>query len=186
MLIVLFPTLVHPQTVTATKIFFFNIHLNLSTPGNAMWWHKAGPLQWLHNESDGVSNHQLHESFLKCLFRRRSKETSKLRAIGLCDRWIPRTKGQLCGKYFHLMTSSWSIKACFNYHNIFENYTCRLTAWYSQERVHPCGVEAGMFREKYRREVGTTFASLIWVWCQLHVGGKTWSILCLLMHWPLV
>ena len=26
------------------------------------------------------------------------------------DRWIPRTKGQLCGKCFHLMTSSWSQK----------------------------------------------------------------------------
>ena len=25
------------------------------------------------------------------------------------DRWIPRTKGQLRGKCFHLMTSSWSI-----------------------------------------------------------------------------
>ena len=24
------------------------------------------------------------------------------------DRWMPRTKGQLRGKYFHLMTSSWS------------------------------------------------------------------------------
>ena len=26
------------------------------------------------------------------------------------DRWIPRTKGQLRGKYFHLMTSSWIIR----------------------------------------------------------------------------
>ena len=26
------------------------------------------------------------------------------------DRWIPRTKGQLRGKCFHLMTSSWSIR----------------------------------------------------------------------------
>ena len=26
------------------------------------------------------------------------------------DRWIPRTKGQLCGKRFHLMTSSWLVK----------------------------------------------------------------------------
>ena len=26
------------------------------------------------------------------------------------DRWIPRTKGQLRGKYFHLMTSSWLAK----------------------------------------------------------------------------
>ena len=25
------------------------------------------------------------------------------------DRWISRTKGQLCGKCFHLMTSSWSM-----------------------------------------------------------------------------
>ena len=25
------------------------------------------------------------------------------------DRWIPRTNGQLCGKYFHLMTSPWMI-----------------------------------------------------------------------------
>ena len=45
------------------------------------------------------------------LFRRRSKKTSKLRVNGLCvrnspDRWIPRTKGQLRGKCFHLMTSS--------------------------------------------------------------------------------
>ena len=26
------------------------------------------------------------------------------------ERWIPRTKGQLCGKFFHLMTSSWNFK----------------------------------------------------------------------------
>ena len=50
---------------------------------------------------------------LNRLFRRRSKKTSKLRVTGLCvgnspDRWISRTKGQLRGKCFHLMTSSWS------------------------------------------------------------------------------
>ena len=28
------------------------------------------------------------------------------------DRWIPRTKGQLRGKCFHLMTSSWLTKFC--------------------------------------------------------------------------
>ena len=28
------------------------------------------------------------------------------------DRWIPRTKGQLRGKCFHLMTSSWKIANC--------------------------------------------------------------------------
>ena len=42
------------------------------------------PLQWRHNEHDGVSNHQLHDCLLNRLFRRRSKKTSKLRVTGLC------------------------------------------------------------------------------------------------------
>ena len=37
-------------------------------------------LQWRHNKHDGISNHQPHN----CLFRRRSKEISKLRVTGLC------------------------------------------------------------------------------------------------------
>ena len=57
-------------------------------------------LQWRHNERHGVSNHQPHYCLLNCLFRRKSKKTSKLHATGLCagkftgDRWIPRRKGQ--------------------------------------------------------------------------------------------
>ena len=55
--------------------------------------------------------------FTQSFIRRRSKETSTLikapRYWPLCgeftgDRWIPRTNGQLRGKCFHLMTSSWS------------------------------------------------------------------------------
>ena len=42
------------------------------------------PSQWRHNERDGVSNHQPHDCLLNCLFRRRSKKTSKLRVTGLC------------------------------------------------------------------------------------------------------
>ena len=41
-------------------------------------------LQWRHNGSDGVSNHQPHHCWLNRLFRRRSKKTSKLRVTGLC------------------------------------------------------------------------------------------------------
>ena len=41
-------------------------------------------LHWRHNERDSVSNHQSHDCLLNCLFRRRSKKTSKLRATGLC------------------------------------------------------------------------------------------------------
>ena len=42
------------------------------------------PLQWRHNERDGVSNHQPHDCLLNRLFRRRSKKTAKLCATGLC------------------------------------------------------------------------------------------------------
>ena len=42
------------------------------------------PLQWRHNERNGVSNHQPHECLLNRLFRRRSKKPSKLRVTGLC------------------------------------------------------------------------------------------------------
>ena len=48
-------------------------------------------LQWRHNECDGVSNHQPHDCLLNRLFRRRSKETSKLRVTGLCVGNSPMT-----------------------------------------------------------------------------------------------
>ena len=42
-------------------------------------------LQWLHNERDGVSNHQRLECLLNRLFRCRAKKTPKLRFTGLCE-----------------------------------------------------------------------------------------------------
>ena len=42
-------------------------------------------LQWRHNERDGVLNHRRLNCLLNRLFRRRSKETSKLRITGLCE-----------------------------------------------------------------------------------------------------
>ena len=42
------------------------------------------PLQWRHNEPEGVSNHQPHDYLLNRWFRCRSKKTSKLRVTGLC------------------------------------------------------------------------------------------------------
>ena len=40
-------------------------------------------LMWRHNGPDGVSNHPPHDCLLNRSFRRRSKETSKLRVTGL-------------------------------------------------------------------------------------------------------
>ena len=70
-------------------------------------------LQWRHNGRDSVSNHQPHDCLLNRLFRRRSKKASKLRVSGLCAGISPGPvncphKGQLRGKCFHLMTSSWT------------------------------------------------------------------------------
>ena len=67
-------------------------------------------LRWRHNGHGGVWNHQPHVCLLKRLFRYRSKKPSKLHVTGFVwgHRWIPRTKGQLRGKYFPLMTSSWN------------------------------------------------------------------------------
>ena len=48
-------------------------------------------LLWRHNGRDGVSNHQPHDCLLNRLFRRRSKQTSKLRVTGLCAGNSPGT-----------------------------------------------------------------------------------------------
>ena len=48
-------------------------------------------LRWRHNEHDGVSNHQTLDCLLMCLFRRRSKKTSKFRVTGFCEGNSPVT-----------------------------------------------------------------------------------------------
>ena len=48
-------------------------------------------LQWRHNERDNVSNHQPHDCISNCLFRRRSKKTSKHCVTGLCAGKSPVT-----------------------------------------------------------------------------------------------
>ena len=42
------------------------------------------PLKWRHNKRNSVSNHQCPDCLLNRLFRRRSKNTSKLCVTGLC------------------------------------------------------------------------------------------------------
>ena len=54
-------------------------------------WNTIHSLQWRHNESDGVSNHEPHDCLLNCVFSRRSKKTSKFRVTGLCEGNSPVT-----------------------------------------------------------------------------------------------
>ena len=48
-------------------------------------------LEWRHNGSDGVSNHQPHDCSFYRLFRLRWKKTSMLRITGLCEGDLPVT-----------------------------------------------------------------------------------------------
>ena len=45
---------------------------------------KCYTLRWRHNGGDSVSNHQPYDCLLNRLWRRKWKETSKLRVTGLC------------------------------------------------------------------------------------------------------
>ena len=54
------------------------------------WIRHSWTLQWRHNDHGGVSNHRPRGCLLNCLFRRRSKKTSKLRVTGLCAGNSPR------------------------------------------------------------------------------------------------
>ena len=51
----------------------------------------AIPLQLCHNEHNGISNHQPYNYMHNCLFRCRSKKTSKLHVTGLCEGNSPVT-----------------------------------------------------------------------------------------------
>ena len=52
---------------------------------------RISSLQWRHNGRDGVPNHQPRDCLLNRLFGCRSKETSNLRATGLCEGNSPVT-----------------------------------------------------------------------------------------------
>ena len=56
----------------------------MHTSALSLKWNVNNPLRWRHNGRDGFSNHQPRHCLLNRLFRRRSKETSKLRVTGLC------------------------------------------------------------------------------------------------------
>ena len=77
-------TKMHPKLLSAKWLPFCsegNELIELTTHDKR--WTMA-PLQWRHNDHDGVSNHQPHGYLLNRLFRRRSKKTSKFRVTGLC------------------------------------------------------------------------------------------------------
>ena len=75
--------------ITAQQFSYQKINLKTVHKMSASW--VLLPLQWHHDGRDGVSNHQPHHFVLNGLFRRRSKEPSKLRITGLCAGNSPET-----------------------------------------------------------------------------------------------
>ena len=77
-----------------------------------MYQQRDKALQWRHNRSDGVSNHEPRHCLLNRSFGHRSKKTSKLRVTGLCAGNSPLTgefpaqKARNAENFSHLMTSS--------------------------------------------------------------------------------
>ena len=82
--------LIHLLVSLVCQHITINMH---RVSGIGMWLYRTNgadcsslpfhPLQWRHNDHNGVSNHQAHGFLLNRLFRRRSKKTSKLRFTGL-------------------------------------------------------------------------------------------------------
>ena len=54
------------------------------TTHQGSYTYMSTPLQWSHDEHDGISNHQPHDCLLNRLFKAKLKETSKLLVTGLC------------------------------------------------------------------------------------------------------
>ena len=75
----------HKGTETR-KMFPFDDTIMVCTNANA--------LQWRHNGRCVVPNHQPHDCLLNCLFRIRSKKTSKLRVTDLCAWNSPGVTGE--------------------------------------------------------------------------------------------
>ena len=81
----------------------------------SVWATTFPPLQWRHNEHNGVLNHQPHHCLLNRLFRQLKENIKAPRHWPLCgeftgDRWPVNSphKWPVTRKMFPLMTSSWS------------------------------------------------------------------------------
>ena len=77
----------HPNSRLMSSICYIEIH-NQNLPGNTKWQRSFGlskhALQWLHNECDGVSHHQIRDCLLNRLFKALISETSKLHVSNSC------------------------------------------------------------------------------------------------------
>ena len=65
------------------------------------------PLQWRHNGGDGIPKHMCLDYLFNCLFRHRSKKTSKLCVTGLCE---------VTGFPSHRARNTENVSICWRHH----------------------------------------------------------------------
>ena len=82
---------VHASSKVNSYIKYEGDPLNIKCCRVVMKAEWTDALLWCHNECNGIWNHQRLDGLLNCLFRRRSKKTSKLRITGLCEGNSPVT-----------------------------------------------------------------------------------------------
>ena len=103
--------------------------------------------QWHHNGFDSVSNHQPHDCFLKRLFRRRSKKTSKLCVTGLCAGNSPGT-----GEFPAQMASN------------AEN----LSIWWRHHVLATSWIITTVHQNRFRASIGSRYKSSMAMKCTLN------------------
>ena len=109
------------------------------------------------------------------------------------DRWIPRTKGQLRGKCFHLMTSSWLCWSCFScFSKDIANLTCLQGSTLMMVEIMPV-ICLQYFFWMRNKLVGDTWAVIIMVQTSPHmrriyrstVFGGSCRYISYITQWPL-
>ena len=137
-------------------------------------------LHWRHNDHDGVSNHQPHGVYSTVYSdadesrHQSSASLAFVRGIHR-SRWIPRTKGQLRGKCFHLMTSSW-----FHHYTI----TCTTVLIINMISIGVCMICLHVFHMLFRLSVFVVMHDD--VYSKLHIYlVKLGSSFCLLGNFVL-
>ena len=130
------------------------------------WCQICCPLQWRHHELDGVSNHQHHDCLFNCLFRRRSKKTSKLRVTGLCAGNSPGT-----GKCFHFRTSScrWWYRRLSWWQHTVPQVTAKLASWQLLVVITGSGRMACSFKYNPNSDAQYVLLTTTDIWMQINL-----------------
>ena len=90
-------SLAHPNTpADLLQLIALKLHYSYSMSSRISQYigllKMQNTLRWRHNGCDSVSNHQPHDCLLNCLFKYRSKKTSKLCVTGLCAQMASNTE----------------------------------------------------------------------------------------------